>query len=338
LEKADKEASVSGRDEILSRQRTQGRIEETGDFPKVVLIDTVSFCNLKCSMCVHPNMSREKGVMPWGLFTKIIDEIAAEDKSTRIWMVFFGEPFILKNRTPSIFTLIKYAKEKGLTDVVVNSNANLMDETAARKLIDSGLDAIYIGIDAFSRESYEKIRVGGDYEQTVQNVLRLLELRKEMGSATPEVFVQFVEMDLNRNEMNDFINFWGGHGATVKIRPKVSWAGLIDAPNLVLGNEDRWPCHWAMQTMSITDAGKVVTCAVDLDGRYIAGDINTQTLKEVWNGKLKELRAIHRNGKYCNLPPNCRDCRDWQSARADYHHLNKLDSKEYSVDHAGDKH
>ena len=34
--------------------------------------------------------------------------------------------------------------------------------------------------------------------------------------------------------------------------------------------------------MSITDQGKVVTCAVDLDARFVAGNITKQTLQEVW--------------------------------------------------------
>jgi len=313
---------MNKKDEILKTQLKQGRITEASEFPAVVLIDTVSYCNLRCSMCVHPNMTREKGAMKWELFTKIIDEIAAEDKNTRVWMVFFGEPFILKNKNPSIFDMIKYAKNKGLTDVVVNSNANLMDEDTSKKLIDSGLNAIYIGVDAFSAESYSKIRVGGNYEETVNNILRLIELKKEQNSSHPEIFVQFVEMDLNKNEKDDFIKFWSKHGVNVKIRPKVSWAGLIDAPNLTLGNDDRWPCYWAMRTMSITDTGKVVTCAVDLDARFIAGDINKNSLKSVWNGKLKELRVLHTSGKYEELPQNCSNCRDWQSARADYYNVN----------------
>jgi len=111
-------------------------------------------------------------------------------------------------------------------------------------------------------------------------------------------------------------------GATAKIRPKVSWAGMIDAPNLVLDNKDRWPCYWAMQTMSITDTGKVVTCAVDLDARYVAGDVTTQPLKVVWNGELRKLRQLHAAHQFADLPPNCRDCRDWQSARADYYAVN----------------
>jgi radical SAM protein with 4Fe4S-binding SPASM domain len=307
---------------ILQEQLAQGRLEDAGDFPRVVLIDTVSFCNLKCSMCVHKEMTRKKGIMPWTIFTRIIDEIAETNKDVRVWMVFFGEALLLKRKKPSIFDMIAYAKGKGLTDVVLNSNANLMDEKAAQGLIDSRLDAIYIGLDAFSEETYSKVRVGGNYGKTVAQVMRLLQLKEELAADKPEVFVQFVEMDINAGEKDAFVDFWKEQGATVKIRPKVSWAGLIDAPNLTLGDEDRWPCYWAMQTLSITDTGKVVTCAVDLDARYIAGDVNVQSLKEIWNGRLRQLRLMHKARDFKSLPEICRRCRDWQSARADYYLVN----------------
>lgn len=314
-----KNTVLRDKEKIREDQLQRGRLQDAGDFPKVVLIDSVSYCNLRCSMCVHQEMTRKKGLMPWDLFTKIIDEVAANDKSARVWMVFFGEALIRKKKKPTIFEMIAYAKGKGLTDVVLNSNANLLDDEAARGLIGSGLDAIYIGIDAFTPETYAKVRVGGNHERTVNNVIHLIKLKKELNAKNPEVFVQFVEMDVNTAEKEDFIRFWTEQGATVKIRPKVSWAGSIDAPNLVLGNEDRWPCYWAMQSMSITDTGKVVTCAVDLDARFIAGDITSQSLKEVWNGRLKELRNLHINKEFALLPPVCRDCRDWQSARAEYY-------------------
>jgi len=74
--------------------------------------------------------------------------------------------------------------------------------------------------------------------------------------------------------------------------------------------------------MSITDTGKVVTCAVDLDAAFVAGDVNNQSLKETWNGKLRELREMHMAKHYERLPENCRRCKDWQAARADYYRVN----------------
>jgi len=307
---------------IYEAQKTQGRLDDAGEFPRVVLLDSISHCNLQCSMCFHVNMTRKRGIMPWELFTKLIDEIAEEDPTVRVWMVFFGEALMLRRRKPGIFEMIRYAKSKGLQDVVLNSNANLLDEDSARQLIEAGLDALYIGIDAFTPETYAKVRVGGNYERTVANVQRLLALKKELNSPTPEIFVQFVEMDANSAEKDDFIRFWTEQGAHVKIRPKVSWAGKIEAPNLVLGQEERWPCYWAMRSMSVTDQGKVVTCAVDLDGGHVAGDVTTQTLKQVWNDGLKKLREAHLDQRWEDLPKICRDCRDWQSARADYYDTN----------------
>ncbi|OGH96827.1 MAG: hypothetical protein A2039_06395 [Candidatus Melainabacteria bacterium GWA2_34_9] len=296
----------------------ENRIKDSGNFPKVVLLDTVNYCNLRCSMCFHGKMKREKGYMPWDLFTKIIDEIAEKDKNTRVWMVFFGEPFMMGRKNPSIFDFIKYAKSKGMTDVVLNSNATIMDEEMAQKTIESGLDAIYIGIDSFSTETYSKTRVGGDYDRTVKNIEYLLKLKSELNTDSPKVFVQFVEMDINRAEKEDFIKFWQEKGAIVKIRPMVSWAGKVNAPNLILDNENRWPCHWAMQTMSIVNTGDVVTCAVDLDASFVAGNIKENTLEEVWNSKLKTLRQMHIDHEFSKLPDNCKNCKDWQAASSEY--------------------
>lgn len=305
--------------DILNAQLKRGRLADAGYFPNVILIDTVSFCNLRCSMCFHSKMTRKKGIMPWKLFTKIIDEIAMENKDARVWMVFFGEALILKNTRPSIFDMIRYAKDKGLTDVVLNSNANIMDPGSAQRLIEAGLDAIYIGVDAFSSEVYSKLRIGGDYNKTVDNILGLLKLIKDGKFKNPKVYLQFVVMEINKNEQEDFKRFWTDKGAIVKIRPKVSWAGKVDAPDQVLDNKDRWPCHWAMQTFSVTDAGLAVLCPCDLDARFTAGDVKKETIRDVWNGRLKKLRNAHQNRQFELLPDMCSQCRDWQSARSDYY-------------------
>ncbi|NLV17236.1 MAG: radical SAM protein [Syntrophomonadaceae bacterium] len=293
------------------------RTTDAGTFPKVVLIDTISYCNLKCSMCGHKGMKRKRGRMDFNLYCKIIDEIAARDKDIRVWLVFFGEALLLKKDV--IYKMIKYAKQQGLTDVVLNSNGNLLDKEMAQVLIEAGLDAIYVGIDSTQPEVYSRIRVGGNYERVVENVIGLIKLKKELKSEKPEVFTQFVVMDENENQVDEFVRFWTNEGAIAKIRPKVSWAGLVQASNLVIPREERWPCYWAMQTMSITNEGKVVLCAVDVDARFVAGDINQQSLYEVWNGRLKEIRQLQTNGQYNLLPFPCNDCLDWQSARADYY-------------------
>ena len=177
-------------------------------FRSVIPIDTVSFCNLKSSMCITKDSKAEKGFMDWDLYTKIIDEIALKNKDAMVFMAFRGEPMVRSRFKPDIFEMIKYAKNKGLTKVVMNSNGCLLTEENSRKLLESGLDQIFIGIDAFSEDVYVKNRCGGNYKQTVKNVLKLLELKKKMKLEKPIIECQFIEMDNNIHQRQAFIDFW----------------------------------------------------------------------------------------------------------------------------------
>lgn len=299
--------------EVVDKRREAERLIDSGDFPAVVLVDSTNYCNLACSMCGHRVMTRKKGVMDMMLFRKIIDEIAEVDKGVRVWMVFFGEALILRYK---LYWMISYAKRKGLSDVVLNSNANLLDEDACLGLMESGLDAIYVGIDSFSPEIYAGIRLKGDYQKVVDNVNRLLRLEKEMGVEKPKVYVQFVEMDDNAHEVKPFTEYWAERGAVVKIRPKISWANTVEVKNL--SSEDRYPCYWAMRTLNVCWDGRVVLCAVDFDAKYIAGDLNRQSIQEVWRDQLKMIRELHLNREYDRLPLFCARCKDWQAARAQF--------------------
>jgi len=293
---------------------SEERIRDSGAFPKVILLDTTNHCNLRCSMCGHRLMTRKKGTMSMTLFRKIIDEIAEVDPSVRVWMVFFGEALILRYK---LLWMILYAKRKGLTDVVLNTNGNLLDEEMVSGLIESGLDAIYIGIDAFKPETYKKYRVGGDYNRVVKNVKQMLETKRKMCVPNPRIYVQFVEMEENANEKDDFVKYWSDLGAIVKIRPKVSWAGAVEAKNLT--SKNRHPCYWAMQCLPITWDGKAVLCAVDFDAQFVAGDVNNKSIQSIWLGKHRELRKLHLNCEYDLLPNFCRDCKDWQAAQASFY-------------------
>lgn len=294
------------------------RIEEAVDFPKVILLDNTSACNLRCSMCDHQNINKYRKIqmMDMGLYKKIIDEIAVENPSARIWEIFFGDPFLCRDMPERIC----YAKNKGCEDVVLNTNGVLMKAEWSKQYIEAGLDAIYVGIDAATKETYEKIRVGGDFEKAVQNVITYRDLLKKYGKPSQELFVQFVVSEFNEDEVETFKCFWNEKEVNVKIRPKISWAGLVAAENLI-DNETikRRPCYWLMQTMNICADGRVALCSVDLHCRVPSGDVTQKSLKEVWkNGILSKYRKMHSEGCYEELPEMCRLCSDWQSAYADY--------------------
>ena len=297
-------------------QKADRGIESVG-FPGVILIDNTSICNLRCSMCDHVNIKKYRKMenMSHELYTKIIDEIAVENPNARVWQIFYGDPFILKEMPERI----KYAKDKGLTDVVLNTNGVLMTADKAEAVIKAGLDAIYVGIDAATEETYNQIRVGGDFNKAVNNVLKYRDLLAEHGNPNQKIFVQYVVSDINDSETEMFREFWQKEGVNVKVRPRVSWAGLIEAKNLQPNeNVNRKPCYWLMRTINICTDGRIAFCSADPHCRVACGDIKTQTIKEAWAGQLKVYRDMHKECRFNELPEMCRECKDWQSAYAEY--------------------
>lgn len=293
------------------------RITESADFPAVILIDNCSACNLRCSMCDHKNIRKYRKVqtMDFNLYKKIIDEVARVKPDARVWEIFFGDPFLCRDMPERI----DYAKQASLQDVVLNTNGVLMAPDKAEAVIHAGLDAMYVGIDGASEKTYNKIRVGGNFAKVLDNVQRYRDLLIKYGNGNQELYVQFVVSDINEHEVDVFKAFWSARGVNVKIRPKVSWAGLVKANNLRSNTEvDRKPCYWLMRTMSICADGRVALCAVDLHCRVPCGDVCNKSLKELWQGKLKEFRTMHKERRFGKLPEMCRNCTDWQSGYAEF--------------------
>jgi MoaA/NifB/PqqE/SkfB family radical SAM enzyme len=293
------------------------RTAEAVNFPAVILIDNCSACNLRCSMCDHKNIRkyRKIQIMDFGLYQRLIKEIAQQNSDVRVWEIFFGDPFLCRDMPERI----AYAKRAGLRDVVLNTNGVLMTPDKSEAVIRAGLDAMYVGIDGATKETYNKIRIGGDFDKALDNVLCYRDLLAGCGNGNQQLYVQFVVSDINEHEVDAFKAFWSERRVNVKIRPKVSWAGLVGADNLFSNTEvDRKPCYWLMRTMSICADGRVALCAVDLHCRVPCGNACDESLTELWQGKLREFRAMHKEGRFGELPEMCRNCMDWQSGYAEF--------------------
>lgn len=286
---------------------------ENFSFPPVFIIDTISYCTLRCHMCPHKDLTRKKGVMSWELYKKIIDEIAAKKPEARVWITFAGEGSILKDLPEKI----EYAKKAGLKDIVLNSNGTRLTTAFSYRLIKAGLDVLMVGIDAATPETYEKLRIGGKFDKTVANVLAYKELLEKYGKPGQRMNVQFVQMPENSAELDDFIEFWKSKNIDVKIKPMVSWINRRDADNLI-ETEERLPCYFTCGLMAITDTGKVALCGADLDCATEMGDVSQASIEDVWKGKLQETRLAHLNGQWDKLPDVCKTCQDWQSGYSQY--------------------
>lgn len=288
---------------------------EKYEFPRDIIIETIAKCNLKCIMCPQPYLKRERGEMSMEVFKKIIDEVAVESPNSRIWLAIMGEPLLTGNK---FLEMLKYAKEKKL-EVHLNSNAEYLSEDLAKAIVDIGLDEIIVGMDAFTKETYDKIRVAGDFDKTVNNIKKLIEIKNSMEAKKPTIIMQFIVMEENEKELEQFKEFWLDKGTVVKIRPKLGWGTGVKADNLNLPESERnFPCPWLVRTVSIHWTGKFAQCDGDYEGNYGPGDIRENTIKEIWNGELQKRREKHWNGDFSH--DLCKQCKDWQAGRSEFYY------------------
>lgn len=280
------------------------------DFPINVIVETSAYCNLRCPICPNPFMERKKGNMSFQVFKKVVDEVAMVNPDTTLWLALLGEPLMNHNQ---LINMVRYAKDSGLKDVRLNTNGLLLGPRIAQQLVQAKLDYVLVSVDAWKDETYEKIRVGGSLVSLEANIQYLLAIKKDL-----KVVVQFIVMEENESELEDFKDYWIESGAIVKVRPKLSWGNTIEAKNLNLTQADRtYPCPWLARTVSIQWTGRFAQCDFDFESRYSPGDINTQTIKEVWDGEILKRRQKHIAGDFSH--PLCKECKDWQVGLAVYY-------------------
>jgi sulfatase maturation enzyme AslB (radical SAM superfamily) len=263
--------------------------------PDIVQIESTNLCNAKCVFCPRDEMHRRQGVMDVDLFRKIVDECAALG-ITHVRVHNYGEPFLDKQ----LVEKVRYAKQRGIAEVGMISNGSLISEEIARGMIEAGLDAINISVDAAGKEVFERTRLNLDYDTVIGNIRTLVRLRGELGKKRPRLILSFVRQDNSADEQA-FIREWGAVADKIHITDLHNWAGTLHERSNV-----RYPCYRLWQTFTVLWDGRVSLCCADYDGRNVLGDLRTSTIAAIWNSPA--YRAVRRQHLDSGGPEICRSC------------------------------
>lgn len=269
-------------------------------YPRIVGIESTNNCNLDCIMCPRQEMTRKVFDIELGLFKKIIEDI--KGKSEFIWLQDYGEPFLNKN----IFKMIAIAKSAGLK-VGISTNGTVLTDAIIDGILSSGLDYLIFAIDGATKETYEKIRVGANYEKVHENVLRFLRKRQQSASQIFTV-VQCIYMKETKNQIQQFKEMWNLPGVNaVRIR-QLTYSGTGEFKN----TPSRKPCYWLWSNPHIKNDGTVVPCCQDVNATLPLGNIQENSLDEIWNSPaMQDLRKKHLSGNAHEIDL-CRNCNMYQ--------------------------
>jgi radical SAM protein with 4Fe4S-binding SPASM domain len=151
-------------------------------------------------------------------------------------------------------------------------------------------------------------RVGANYERIIENVRRFKEIRNNHQSMKPVTRINFIKLpDMELQEIDDMIALFS---------PLVDSIGLldyIDPYKKVAGNfnkdyKSKFVCSQILTRLTIYEDGRVFPCCMDYDDELYLGNLNTQSIKEIWKSKkLAAIRKAHIDGKFFKIP-SCASC------------------------------
>lgn len=272
------------------------------DFPLCLDIETTTVCNLKCPMCPR-TVAIERGLpflianMDFGFYKSLIDQ-GVERGLSSIKLMYLGEPLA----HPDIVKQIKYAKEKGIIDVILNTNAALLTSELSEKILKAGLDRIFFSFDSIDPEKYEKIRVGVKFDEVVKNIKYFCELKKKEYPHV-QTRVSMVVMEDNEDELEAYKDFWKD------IADNVGYGYLLEpiSGNYYPGYKG-FVCSQLWQRMFVRVDGKVTVCCADYMKEYIVGNAKKEKLYDIWHNKKYEfIRNKHKSGNYYDVEM-CKKC------------------------------
>ena len=289
--------------------------------PYLITISCSDFCNLKCKFCFQSRgmeaLKQDQfrpGMMTLETFKKLADQVQTFPTKVKAFrFTGFGEP-LMNKYLPEMIT---YAKQKDLAEkVTIFTNGLLLSPQLNRKLIESGLDEVMLSLEGLSSEKYFEITGEHiDYERLVENISHLYEIK---GSC--KIFAKIIDVGLTDeghfhntfDQISDlaFVEYASNAYCNVEYTKELEKNYIGEKPEQRID-----VCHLPFYYMYVNWNGDVSSCHLDYTKSICFGNINEESIVDIWKGKkMNEFRLMQlKKERYTH--PVCRNC-NWVSVCA----------------------
>ncbi len=241
--------------------------------PVHLQIEPTTVCNLKCGFCVREkNVFRPKN-LSFDQFQGIFDEI----RPSRVTFAGDGEPLLC----PDIFRMISHARSHGAHAIVTTNFTT--GHRVAEKILDSGLHALRISIDAATARTYVLMRKADFHGTILEGIRRVNALKSERRAAAPDMGFEYVLGRDNIGEMQDVLALAADlRLSRVNFRP-LNLVGIEERESELLGGLTRESYREALETAAAraaelgvpTNLGEILALLPFYEARY-APDFNPE--------------------------------------------------------------
>jgi len=272
-------------------------MEEKMNFD-IVSIQTTSICNARCVMCPyttsyygkHPHKMNDK------LFNKILFDLKGHT-TKKICLYSLNEP-LTDEKLEERLQLLSMNFPTSMLEI--STNMSLCTTDRAKQILDifskhPSDTEIWISHQRINKESFERI-MGLDYEKTLDNIINLIKLNdgrvrikiRGLGSSrdekiryfTPEEYTEYWVEIFDKNNLN-LTNIWiDSYGTFHNRAGNVKLEGWKYQKSFGLH-----PDCYRLKNLHVDNEGLVVACCMDYEREEAYGDMNKQTIRDVFYSK-----------------------------------------------------
>ncbi len=161
---------------VLDEEANSFRVRRPVEQLAKVYLEPTSRCNLSCRTCIRNTWEESLGDMTEETFANVLRGLAAFTPRPEVFFGGFGEPLA----HPRIVEMVERVKAAGVPRVELITNGCLLDGKTSRRLIEAGLDTLWVSLDGIRPESYGDVRLGALLPQVLENLRAFRDLRREL--------------------------------------------------------------------------------------------------------------------------------------------------------------
>lgn len=256
--------------------------------PGEVSLETQALCNARCTFCPYPTMERKGAKMPDALLEKLLLEMADFKLPFYFSPFKVNEPFLDKRLIPLCRAFNRHVPGSAIR--LFSNGSALTDKHIEEVASLKRVAHLWISLNSHIEKDYEEI-MGLKFSTTLKRLDSLHEKEDFPFSVVvsrvgpDDAFVRFVEERWPRFQP-----------ALIK---RDAWIDFTEASTTEVPDT---PCgRW--WELNITATGKAALCCMDGEGEYGFGDVNKQTLLEIYNHPtLKLWRETFTSRKQSGSP------------------------------------
>lgn len=276
------------------------------DTPLVIQLEASGYCNLKCVFCP---CGQDSGIIRDTLTPETFDRFISQclefpDKIKVLRIIGIGEPLL----NPNIADFVAKAKRCGAFErVEITTNGVLLTPELSDRLVDSGLDALLISLEATDEGRFQKVAgVKVDLERMYQNLKYFFEHRRGC-----ILYIKTVDVALDtEGDRAAFLSKYGQICDEIQIEHvyenwpefKAGTGGDSVRYDMDLYRTKKQVCVQPFKLLCLAANGDVMPCCVDWKRKLILGNLGETTLVKIWNGEaLRRLRISLLKGQLCDF-------------------------------------